>query len=226
MNTMFSLSEEAFLLSSLKEVVQVWTRGSGQAFFDLTVKDGKAELQLGFQLGSPSDNHLSPDQVELHPHYHGPQQEQDFQPVRHHKCSSRRKRDRNRAAQHQARTGTAAAGSSKQAATAPAVKLPFVGKILPIKAKENSVSVALAAPARTTSATKSPVSSSSSNMSLAPPSKPANPAGPSYTDASSVKKSLFPAGLPPGRPPSTTSVQKPRDYKQKEREMWSKLFKS
>ena len=72
MNTMFSLSEEAFLLRSLKEVVLVWTRGSGQASFNLTVEDGRANLQLGLQLGSPSDNHIAPDQVVLHPHHHGP----------------------------------------------------------------------------------------------------------------------------------------------------------
>ena len=136
MNTMFSLSEEAFLLSSLKEVVLVWTRGSGQASFNLSVKDGKADLQLGFQLGQPSDNHLSPDQFELPPHHQGPQEEQDLHIVHRHKSSSRRKRGRDRAAAHQARTGTAAAGSSKQAAIAPDVKLPFVGKILPIKPKK------------------------------------------------------------------------------------------
>ena len=78
MDTTFSLSEEAFLLRSLKEVVLVWTRGSGQASFNLTVEDGRANLQLGFQLGSPSDSHLA--QIRLCiilTINHGPQQEQD-----------------------------------------------------------------------------------------------------------------------------------------------------
>ena len=227
MDTMFSLSEEAFLLRSLKEVVLFWSRGSGQASFNLTVKDGKGDLQLGFQLGSPSDAHLSPDQFVLHPHHHGPQQEQDLPTFRRPKCPSRRKRDRNRAAKHQAQvcTGTAAAGGFKQAAAATAVKLPFQGKILPIKLEENSGPVApVAAPAKPTSATKSPDSSFPTNTPLAPPIKAPNPAGPPKIDVDSVKKSLFPAGLPHGRPPSSSSAT--RDYKQKEKELWSKLFKA
>ena len=56
-NTPFNLSEEAFLLTSIREVIKVWSH-HGQANFNLSVKDGKADLQLGFQLGHPGDPHL------------------------------------------------------------------------------------------------------------------------------------------------------------------------
>ena len=56
-STSFSITEEAFLLRSLKEVVNVWARGCGQATFNLEILDGGADLKLGFQLGRPSDPH-------------------------------------------------------------------------------------------------------------------------------------------------------------------------
>ena len=59
MNTFpFSLSEEAFLLDSLREVTKVWGRASGKASFNLSIEDGQANLHLGFQLGLPGDLHL------------------------------------------------------------------------------------------------------------------------------------------------------------------------
>ena len=56
--TTFSYSEEAFILSSLREVSKVWARGTGHATFNLNIVDGFANLQLGFTLGRPSDPHL------------------------------------------------------------------------------------------------------------------------------------------------------------------------
>eukprot|EP00092_Neocalanus_flemingeri_P088797 GFUD01112243.1.p1 GENE.GFUD01112243.1~~GFUD01112243.1.p1 ORF type:complete len:102 (+),score=27.74 GFUD01112243.1:38-307(+) len=82
----FHQSEEAFLLRSLKEVVMVWNRGSGQASLNLSVKEGMGSLQLSFQLGRPGDPHLHP-----------------FQPQRI-KTVKQKQRDRERAASHQART--------------------------------------------------------------------------------------------------------------------------
>ena len=81
----FSMTEEAFLLSSLKEVVKVWGTGISNASFNFTVENGKGCLQLGFQLGLPH---------ELHGHPQG-------HPRR--KCPARRERDRKRAAAFQAR---------------------------------------------------------------------------------------------------------------------------
>ena len=49
--TTFSWTEEAFILSSLKEVTQVWARGTGSATFNLNIVDGVANLQLQFSLG-------------------------------------------------------------------------------------------------------------------------------------------------------------------------------
>ena len=83
----FSLSEEAFLLNSLHEVTKVWARATGKATFNLSVQDGQAHLQLGFQLGMPGDPHLPP-----------------YQPSKpRFKTSVRKERDRVRAAEHQAK---------------------------------------------------------------------------------------------------------------------------
>jgi hypothetical protein len=41
-STTFSLTEEAFLLRSLREVVNVWASGSGQATFNLNISNGSA----------------------------------------------------------------------------------------------------------------------------------------------------------------------------------------
>ena len=57
-NTTFSHSEEAFLLSSLHEVVKVWASGNGKASFSLNIENGSAELQLAFKLGHPSEEHV------------------------------------------------------------------------------------------------------------------------------------------------------------------------
>ena len=35
----------------------VWQRGTGQATYNLQIKDGQANLQLSFQLGKPDDHH-------------------------------------------------------------------------------------------------------------------------------------------------------------------------
>ena len=97
----FTLSEEAFLLSSLSEVVKVWARGSGQANFNLKIDDGVADLQLNFKLGHPTDAHINQE-----PKYPSPYQDQDghLQKKRNvRKSPSQRNRDRTRAAQHQAR---------------------------------------------------------------------------------------------------------------------------
>ena len=89
--TPFSLSEEAFLFNSLREVTKVWARASGKATFNFSVQDGQAHLQLGFQLGLPRD-----------PHIPSQQHHQNISSPRR-KGSARKEHDRERAAQHQAR---------------------------------------------------------------------------------------------------------------------------
>ena len=42
----FSLSEEAFLLNSIHEIIKIWARGSRKASFSLDVSDGQANLSL------------------------------------------------------------------------------------------------------------------------------------------------------------------------------------
>ena len=83
------MSEEAFLLKSLREVTRVWARASGQANFNLSIEDDQAHLQLGFQLGLPGDPHIPPSS--------SPPTPPRF------KSSVRKERDRLRAAEHQAK---------------------------------------------------------------------------------------------------------------------------
>ena len=95
-----SFTEEAFLFSSFQEAVKVWRKGSGQATFSLQIDDGKAELQLSFKNGHPSDLHFEPDVPLVQDH------DQDYvgQPYRHHCCMgpARQEIDRLRARKHQA----------------------------------------------------------------------------------------------------------------------------
>ena len=60
-------TEEAFLLSSLHEVVKVWANGIGQAKFDLNICDGVADLSLNFKLGHPKQQHCDPPNAPLQP---------------------------------------------------------------------------------------------------------------------------------------------------------------
>ena len=109
----FNLNKEAFLLASLKEVVNIWSRGTIHANFNLTIQDGVADLKLGFQLGRPTDPHVLNQQCD------------QVQPQLHHAdvpCE--------RAAKHQA--------SCQSAATA--AVLAFTGNLLPGKSTGISIS--------------------------------------------------------------------------------------
>ena len=85
-----SFTEEAFLFSSFQEAVKVWRKGSGQATFSLQIGDGKAELQLSFKLGHPSDLHFEPD---VPP---SPDHDQDYvgQPCRHPRRKGQARREK------------------------------------------------------------------------------------------------------------------------------------
>ena len=129
MYSTFNYTEEAFLLSSLHEVVKVWARGSGQASLDLQVKDGVAELKLGFSLGHPADLHSYP--VTHPPPYLNDQQvqcryQEHVRPYRRRKGPKRRERDQKRAEMYQDR-------HHLQKAAPAVVILPFTGKLLPVK---------------------------------------------------------------------------------------------
>ena len=192
--TTFSLSEEAFLLSSLKEVTKVCARASGKASFNLSVQDGQAHLQLGFQLGLPGDDHLPPQ-----PHHH------DLYPHRR-KGSVRKERDRIRAAEHQARIKSeevilnpapklvVSANNSPSlpttvsstvhtpitaASVAPKATISFPS--LAASAAINSVAAPVTSPVKTAKTSPTPVSTvsaTSSNISPSPdifPSRPVRP---------------------------------------------------
>ena len=101
-STTFTISEEAFLLSSLSEVSKVWARGSGHTNFVLKIENGVTDLQLNFKLGHPTDAHIQQCEDVVHP----PHQSQDIAPGKKKnvwKTPSRNRHERARAAQHQAR---------------------------------------------------------------------------------------------------------------------------
>ena len=130
------MTEEAFLLSSLKEVVNNRGRGAGQASFNLTVEDGVADLQLNFKLGLPTDAHLHHEHGQHPLHQH----QEQVQKKKRCKGPARRDRDRARAAAFQACNQPETAASCHQAAAASQsyedpVILPFTGKMLPLKKK-------------------------------------------------------------------------------------------
>ena len=102
------MTEEAFLLCTLKEVVNIWSGGSGQASINFVVQDGVESLQLGFQLGRPDDPHILPqdqdsDHVQTEPQSqeHAGWQQQWLR-RRRYRGPAQRARDRARAAAHQA----------------------------------------------------------------------------------------------------------------------------
>ena len=90
----FSECEEAFLLTNIRHVINVWSRGSGQARLNFCVRNGQAELSLSYQLGHPEESHL-PTQP---PHHH----QEPHLPHPRRKSQKRRLRDNIRAANFQA----------------------------------------------------------------------------------------------------------------------------
>ena len=84
---LFNQTEEAFFLSCVDEVMKVWASQSGQANLNISVENGKVDLQLAFKLGLPGDAHLPPPQ-------------HNFNPPRF-KSPARKAKDKARAAAHQ-----------------------------------------------------------------------------------------------------------------------------
>ena len=229
-STTFSFTEEAFLLSSLQEVVKLWRRGSGQANFDLKVIDGVAELNLKFKLGHPSDLHCAPTHNVPPPH----QDQDQAAPVlkKRRKSAARRERDRVRAQAFQAGRET---GSETQQTS---LILPFSGKMLPINNFPNTESAAApaddapqvaAAPAVTTqeAASLENVPTAATPLDAAPP--PAvltrriltHSTQKNFIDVNVAKKQLF--TTPAKAPPSSQQNDK-NSYKMKEEDLWTKLF--
>ena len=239
---MFSghFTEEAFLLSSLNEIVKVWARGSGQAKFDLSICDGVADLSLNFKLGHPSDQHCDPspqpsqhDEPDAQHEGEEPGQE-PLRPVPQCKSQARRERNRLRAARHRAATAvaTAAAADSAPAST---VILPFKGKILPMLRKEEVTAAPQTATPTSPDPSATPTSSTSTTASttgaaasaaspkLVRPVK-ASQTQPTSFDAKFVKKKLFPIPSNHQVPPRNPEVGKRKCYKMKEDDLWTKLF--
>ena len=98
----FSHSEEAFLFSNLRNIINVWSGGSGQARLNISVKDGKAELQLNYLLGHPEASHLPPQLPPTVP----------VRPLRRRKSQKRQLRDNQRAARYQAAQRAATSSTS------------------------------------------------------------------------------------------------------------------
>jgi hypothetical protein len=214
----FSLTEEAFLLNSLHEIVKIWARGKGKASFSLDVSDGLANLSLGIQLGHPSDQHYDPG-AQLH-HLSPREQPQDVvQQRRRHKGPKRREKDRARAAAHQARLQSQAAAPANLGTADPAVvKLPFSGKLLPLNTKPTTAPLPATTPS--TSSSTSPTTPKKLFSTLEPAFK-------KYLDVSIVKKQLFPHQLSHGDDqPAAEEIQPNQNYQEREKMLWTRLFEA
>ena len=229
--TNFHCSEEAFILSSLREVVNVWSRGSGQATFNLSIVDGFADLQLGFRLGHPTDPHLLPDPV--HP-LHLPSDEANYVQSRKRKNGpARREKDRARAASHQARfqpEAAAVSSQSEQQQPTPVI-LPITGKLTQLKSTSVTAPVSAQPPlVRPTAA--APAATPPPGVPPCPPTTPhtkkAAMPPKRYVDVKCVKRHLFssiPQNPDQKSPPHQTPTPSTKSYKRKEDELWTRLFK-
>ena len=216
--TSFNLSEEAFILSSLNEVVRVWARGYGQASFNLNIKDGVADLQLGFQLGHPADPHLH---QQSEPHHHLPPEHHPNRKKKRRKGPARRESDRVRAEQHRARFQPEAAAASsfaEEQTGAVALKLPVV--LLPITGKLLSVKPATPTPSNATAAAPA----ATPPPPHAPPPSVAAATTLKTLESNSARKHLFLA-TPSNQKPIPKTLPVRQAYKKKEYELWTRLFK-
>jgi hypothetical protein len=229
-------TEEAFLLSSLYEVVKVWARGSGQAKFDLSICDGKADLSLNFKLGHPEDQHCDPPNPTLQPdHYHQDSQYEDhdgqepFRPVPQprHKSQARRERNRVRAARHRAAAAAATAVVPTEAASSTAdVILPFTGTILPMQTIKEAPPAAHRTAdraAHTSTASPTPAAATAAISRDVRPVK-TSASKPTIFDVQHVKKKLFSIPSNHQVPPSIPDAGKQKCYKMREDDLWTKLF--
>ena len=219
--TTINFTEEAFLLSSLSEVVKIWGKGVGKASFSLQVDNGTADLQLSFKLGLPSDLHVVPlVPPDPDPQLNQHQQEDAEQPFqqpgrqqqRRRKGPARRAKNRARAAHHQACL------QAQSAAPADLI-LPFNGKVIPFLSTDKG-----STPASVTVAATPPPSKSSNRLST--PTKISTSATRMYIGVNSAKKQLFcdePTATDPVATFSGTSTAK-RGFERKEEQLWTKLF--
>ena len=214
----YSVTEEAFLHSSLHELVKVWASGSGKASFHLDICDGVAELQLNFKLGHPSQSHCD-QYVPQHHHLHD--QQEGYQPRRRRrKGPARRERDRLRAAEHHARTTQ----------TPQDVFLPFNGRILATKPRISSSNhksqfddITAAPAVKATAATAVTPSTFRPPLPVVQPGKPCSTSRHVNIEVNTAKKKLFVLPLPRGTSPKSAHSGK-KTYKMKEDDLWTKLF--
>ena len=59
-STSFNQTGEAFVYSSIAEIVNVWARGTGDASFSIDVKNGSATVNMSFSLGPLDKLHVLP----------------------------------------------------------------------------------------------------------------------------------------------------------------------
>ena len=150
----FSLSEEAFLLSCVQEVIKVWS-SHGQANLNLSVKDGHAAVHLGFQLGNPRDAHVLAQQPD--------------QPQYKYKSPARKEKDRIRATAHHqsklhesARAAPAMMQQKSPAAASADTQVPSLNPTKTIQTLQNPKSTAASAPAQPTLSTSTAASANTS----------------------------------------------------------------
>ena len=109
----FSQSEEAFLFRNVRDIINVWSGGAGQARMNIFVNNGQAELQLTYRLGHPDARHLP-----YHQHY--PNYQYQNLP-RKQKSERRRTRDNIRAARYQTAQASPTSSSTGRTSSSPSI---------------------------------------------------------------------------------------------------------
>ena len=208
MTSSWSYSEEAFVYSSIKEVMKVWTRGAGKASFSIDVHNGAAELRLNFSLGHPSEPHILP----LWPQQMDKSRENLKKQKR--KSPSNKRRDQRRAEQFRA----------KKVSNHSEIVLPFSCQVVPLQKPAENKAVDIPAFSTTASDEKTP--------EVCDPPAVGAPTKCNvkqwYLDVGAVRKQLFPTKpmLSASEAPENLNGNSVRSqkYQQKEDEMWKKLF--
>ena len=201
-------TEEAFLFSSLREVVKVWSKGCGKASLTVEVVDGTAELRMSFSLGHPMDPHVPSRQTQVTP------ATDDINPGNTTVVLKNRKK---RKSPSKLRRDQARASAFRRKK----LILPITGKLLPVRGSNDGLPVDASSSEASTFADTPPVSLLPPNIQV--PVKQNSMRGSCSTeDIGLTRKNLFPASDDVHPDESSTTVH--QNYRQKEEALWSKLF--
>ena len=196
-------TEESFVLSNLKEFVNIWGSG-GRAKLNLECRKGSMWIKLSAQLGHPAAFHC-------HPHQENPHPAQEARHHHHHKGPARHEKDHQRAVAHMARLVQLSAAAQSGAPCGPTTSVQTAASAVapppaasagsePSPDKATASSTPSPPPAATAALVSSPPPSATAGSTPTPPpaakaeSLPAPPAeqGPTSSSFHDVQDVLCP----------------------------------